>query len=230
MKIIKASERFHSDMWEIKSDFLFTFGDYVDHSNMNLWHIRIFNDDFISAGAGFPSHEHKYYEIMTVVLSGGEITHEDSLGNKDTIGKNQIQVMNTAWGVEHSEMNNSDKDVKLYQLWFAPGKQSMETNYYIKDFKAKDFKNNLMTLGTGLEGEGGENTLASPVRVHRGIFDAWESLSISYENHILLYITSGKVSVWDRLLETKDQLRDSAGWTISLDFTEKSEVFIIEAL
>lgn len=84
MKIIKADQRFHSDKSEINSHFLFSFGDYIDHSNMNLGHIRIFNDDFIAPKAGFPTHEHKYYEIMTVVLNGGEITHEDSLGNKET--------------------------------------------------------------------------------------------------------------------------------------------------
>ena len=230
MKIIKAADRFHADMGEIKSDFLFTFGDYVDHSNMNLGHIRIFNDDKVWAGAGFPMHAHKYYEIVTIILDGWEITHEDSLGNKDTIWKNQIQVMNTSSGVEHSEMNHSDKQVSLYQLWLAPWKQAMEPSYYIKDFKAKDFKNNLVTLATGLEGEDWENTLLSPVRIHRGIFDAWESISMSYENHILVYVTSGKVSIWANVMDAKDQLRSSAGGTVNLDFTEASEVLIVEAL
>lgn len=230
MKVIKASERFHSDMWEIKSDFLFTFGDYVDHSNMNLWHMRIFNDDFISAKAGFPMHEHKYYEIMTVVLEWGEITHEDSLGNKDTIWKNQIQVMNTAGWVSHSEINHSDTEVSLYQLWFAPGKQSMEPSYYIKDFKTEDFKNNLMTLATGLEWEDWDNTLMSPIKVQRGMFDAGESISIPYEKHILLYITSGSAIVGSRVLEKKDQLRDSLGGTINIEFTEASEIFVVIAL
>lgn len=43
-------------------------------------------------------------------------------------------------------------------------------------------------------------------------------------------MTSGAAKVGERVLEKKDQLLDSFGGTINIEFTEASEVFIIIAL
>lgn len=67
--IIPASNRYLSDYGSIKSHFLFSFSDYYDPNNMFWGDIRVFNDDFVASGAGFPTHPHKNFEIMTIMLS-----------------------------------------------------------------------------------------------------------------------------------------------------------------
>ena len=226
MKIIKSENLFASDKGGIKSKYLFSFGEYLDHSNMNLWHVRVMNDDIIEAKSGVPMHPHNYYEVVTVMLDG-EMTHEDNFGNKETLGKNQIQVMNTGSGIEHSEMNNGSKNVKMYQLWLAPGTVVPQPSYYTAKYKPKDIKNNLYKIATGIEGDEAENTLISPVSIHRWIFDEGESVTISYEKHILVYVTSGEAALWANIISKNDQLINSLWGTVTLNFNKKTEIFVI---
>ncbi len=58
----------------------FSFASYYDQSRMGWGAIRVWNDDTIAPGTGFPPHPHADMEIITYVREGA-ITHQDSLGN-----------------------------------------------------------------------------------------------------------------------------------------------------
>jgi redox-sensitive bicupin YhaK (pirin superfamily) len=60
----------------------FSFADYHDPKRMHWGSLRVWNDDAIQPGSGFPPHSHGDMEIITYVRQGA-ITHEDNLGNKD---------------------------------------------------------------------------------------------------------------------------------------------------
>ncbi|MBA3899985.1 MAG: pirin family protein, partial [Bacteroidetes bacterium] len=48
----------------------FTFNNYYYPERMNFGALRVFNDDWIQANKGFPTHPHNNMEIITVVLKG----------------------------------------------------------------------------------------------------------------------------------------------------------------
>jgi len=79
-------------------------------------------DDFSSANpadfiAGFPWHPHRGIETITYVLSG-EVRHEDSLGNKSSIGAGDVQWMTAGSGIIHQEMPVDTGGPMLgFQLW-----------------------------------------------------------------------------------------------------------------
>ncbi len=76
---------------------------------------------------GFPWHPHRGIETITYVLKG-EVTHEDSLGNKGVIGAGDIQWMTAGSGIYHQEMPQGDKNGAMYgfQLWAnLPAKYKM---------------------------------------------------------------------------------------------------------
>jgi redox-sensitive bicupin YhaK (pirin superfamily) len=64
----------------------------------------------VAPGSGFPTHPHEEMEIVTVVLEG-EMTHQDSMGNKSVIRQEDIQRMSAGIGLIHSEFNLADKPV-----------------------------------------------------------------------------------------------------------------------
>jgi redox-sensitive bicupin YhaK (pirin superfamily) len=148
VKLIPAIDRhFTSAAW-LQSYLLFSFADYYDPHNMHFGPLRVFNDDTVAAGSGFPPHPHSEMEIITIVLEG-EIAHEDSLGNKTTISAGEVQRMTAGTGITHSEKNNTDKPLHLYQLWFMPNKSGLNPSYEQKRIDFFDAKNELIPLVTG---------------------------------------------------------------------------------
>src|ERR1700693_1781851 len=76
----------------------FSFPHYHDPARMNWGALRVWNDDEIAAGAGFPPHPHADMEIITYVREGA-ISHEDSLGNKRRTVAGDVQVMSAGNGL-----------------------------------------------------------------------------------------------------------------------------------
>src|SRR5690606_22028414 len=70
----------------------FSFAEYHDPARMGFGPLRVWNDDTIRAGTGFPPHGHRDMEIITYVRRGA-ITHEDSLGNRGRTGAGDVQIM-----------------------------------------------------------------------------------------------------------------------------------------
>src|SRR4051812_34159842 len=107
IRTIRADERNFSDFGWLKTYWLFSFDNYYDPNNVEFGALRVFNDDVVKAGAGFPAHPHREMEIITTVLSG-EITHQDSMGNKAVIKSGEVQRMSAGTGIAHSEHNLGD--------------------------------------------------------------------------------------------------------------------------
>lgn len=67
---------------------------------------------------GFPRHPHRGIETVTVNL-WGQMRHQDSLGNDDTIGSEEVQWMTAGKGIFHSEMLiPGEQGNEALQLWF----------------------------------------------------------------------------------------------------------------
>jgi redox-sensitive bicupin YhaK (pirin superfamily) len=120
IKIIKSADRFYADHGWLQTHWHFSFGDYYDPRNLHWSALRVFNDDIIQPGQGFPRHPHNDMEIITYVLSGA-VEHGDNLGNTGIINAGEVQVMSAGRGIVHSEFNASKSDpVSLLQLWILP--------------------------------------------------------------------------------------------------------------
>lgn len=225
-QIIPSNKRFFSDMWDMNSYFLFSFANYYDPQNESFGNLRVFNDDFLSAGSWFPMHPHKYYEIMTIMLEW-TITHKDSLWNHIKVSKNEIQVTNTSTWIMHSEFNEEKGDLKLYQVWFSPPEINIKPIYYTAKFSELDFENNLFTLASGITEN--KNKLSSKILVKRWIFDLGKSVNLSFDKYLFLYVTNWKIKInWKEILLHKDQLR--AFWeSLDIEFLEKSDIIVIES-
>jgi quercetin 2,3-dioxygenase len=76
---------------------------------------------------GFPWHPHRGIETITYVLEG-EVEHGDSMGNKGTIRRGDVQWMTAGSGIIHQEMPKGDQKGRMYgfQLWAnLPARQKM---------------------------------------------------------------------------------------------------------
>jgi redox-sensitive bicupin YhaK (pirin superfamily) len=99
---IPADKRHFSDAGWLRTYWLFSFADYYDPDNVRFGPLRVFNDDVVEPGRGFPTHPHDEMEIVSIVLEG-EMTHIDSMGNKGVLKAGMVQRMSAGTGLMHSE-------------------------------------------------------------------------------------------------------------------------------
>ncbi|HTA38688.1 MAG TPA: pirin family protein [Candidatus Acidoferrales bacterium] len=157
--IQRSGERYHAKAGWLDTYHSFSFADYYDPENQNWGALRVFNDDRIEGGTGFPPHPHKDMEIVTYVFTG-ELAHKDSIGNSGVVGPGGVQFMSAGTGVRHSEFNNKpDAELHLVQMWVLPGKTGMPPSYGQMDFPREDRLNRWLTIVSGQE------SVDAPIRI-----------------------------------------------------------------
>lgn len=145
----RAAERYHAQHGWLSTYHSFSFADYLDPQNLNWGALRVFNDDYIAAGTGFPQHPHRDMEILTYVFSG-ELEHVDSMGNRGVVKAGGVQFMSAGTGVQHSETNGrEDRELHLVQMWVIPGRRGTKPTYGQMDFTLEDRRNRWLAVASG---------------------------------------------------------------------------------
>ena len=157
--VVPAQERAHADAGWLDTYYSFSFAEYYDPANERWGALRVFNDDTIAAGEGFPMHPHRDMEIVTYVLSG-ELAHRDSIGNEGVVGPGGVQFMSAGTGVRHSEFNSRrDEPLHLVQMWIVPGQRGTTPSYGEMAFDARERHNRWLVVASG------ERDVAAPIRI-----------------------------------------------------------------
>src|SRR4051794_32906232 len=144
----KFSELGGADHGWLKAKHHFSFARYYDPARMHWGNLRVWNDDEIAAGAGFPPHPHADMEIITYVRDGA-ITHQDSMGNTGRTEAGDVQVMSAGSGVRHSEFNLEDDTTRLFQIWIEPTESGGNPSWGAKQFPKGDRSGRFVTLASG---------------------------------------------------------------------------------
>jgi len=149
----RSDERFYGDHDWLKTFHSFSFADYYDPHNVNFGALRVFNDDRVAPGSGFPTHPHRDMEILTYVLSG-KLEHRDSLGNHGIVGPGGVQYMSAGTGVRHSEHNHSrDEELHFIQMWVLPRAAGLAPKYGQRDFTSDDRSDRWFHVAAGGSGQ-----------------------------------------------------------------------------
>ena len=87
------------------------------------------NDDLVQPDRGFGAHPHRNVEICTYIVHGS-LTHQDSMGTKETLNRGAIQFMTAGSGVTHSEHNlDKTNPLRFIQIWFSTRSNNLPPNY-----------------------------------------------------------------------------------------------------
>ncbi len=149
MIIKKSKDSFYkaSHGW-LRSRFHFSFAEYYDPDNESFGSLRVLNDDEIDPHSGFETHPHRDMEIITYSIKG-ELSHKDNMGNEQVLTPGNIQYLSAGTGITHSEKNESDEVVELFQLWILPTEKNLAPNYGQKEFNPELKKNKLLKMASG---------------------------------------------------------------------------------
>jgi redox-sensitive bicupin YhaK (pirin superfamily) len=228
IKSIPSASRHFSDFGWLKTYWLFSFSDYYDPDNIQFGALRVFNDDVIAPGTGFPTHPHREMEIITIVLDG-EVTHEDSLGNRGVIKAGEVQRMSAGSGITHSEFNLGKSPVHLYQVWIFPDEKGLKPSYDQSSFEAREWHNRLLPVASG-QGLAGAVIFHTDATIYRAFMKEGTELKHAMDDsrRSFIYLSKGEMDANGVVLRTKDQARIDLEKEIVLRAVQDSELILID--
>ena len=210
----------------------FSFASYQDPARVNWGSLRVWNDDTIQPGTGFPTHPHNDMEIITYVRKGA-ITHRDSMGNEGRTEAGDVQVMSAGSGVQHSEYNREDEETTLFQIWIIPDERGGEPSWGAKQFPKGDRAGAFVPLASGVAND---DDTALPIRTNARVLGATikagESVTYtpsSADRHLYLVPATGKVRIDDVEANARDGVAITQLETVTITALEDSEVVLVDA-
>lgn len=184
----------------------FSFAGYHDPERVHWGALRVWNDDAIQPGTGFPAHPHADMEIITYVREGA-ITHKDSLGNHGRTVAGDVQVMSAGTGVQHAEYNLEAEVTKIFQIWIFPDRKGGEPSWGARPFPRGERSGRFVALASGIEGDDDALPIRSSARVLGATLKAGEIVDYTFagaDRYGYLVPASGKVDVDGVVLSARD--------------------------
>ena len=211
----------------------FSFASYHDPSRVHWGALRVWNDDTIAPGTGFPTHPHNDMEIITYVRKGA-ITHRDSMGNEGRTEAGDVQVMSAGNGVRHSEYNLEGEDTTLFQIWIIPDERGGEPSWGAKQFPKGDRAGAFIPLASGIanDNQNGALPIRSKARVLGATIKAGESVTYtpsSADRHLYLVPATAKVRVDDVEAIARDGVAITQLEQVTITALEDSDVVLVDA-
>ena len=141
------------------------------------------NDDLVQGKRGFGAHPHRDMEIITYIVHG-KLTHQDSTGSKETLGRGSIQFMTAGTGIQHSEFNHEETPLRFVQIWITPRTRGLPANYGSYDASETDYlttKNKLQHLASDVKNDAATTPveLNQDVDCHAAELELGESVPIN---------------------------------------------------
>ncbi|PKO90592.1 MAG: hypothetical protein CVU18_00295 [Betaproteobacteria bacterium HGW-Betaproteobacteria-12] len=209
----------------------FSFAEYHDPKRVHWGALRVWNDDAIQPGTGFPPHSHADMEIITYVREGA-ITHQDNLGNKGRTKAGDVQVMSAGTGIRHSEYNLEPGITRIFQIWIFPDRQGEPPSWGSKPFPKNDRSGRFVVLASGIAGDEDALPIRTNARVLGATLKAGETVEYRFsgkDRHGYLVPATGQVEVNGIALQARDGAAISDEVLLRITAVADSELVLVDA-
>ena len=208
-----AGDRGYADHGWLKSFHSFSFAGYYDPAHMCFGNLRVINEDRIAPGQGFGTHGHRDMEIISYVMSPGD-----------------VQRMSAGRGVMHSEYNHErEGQTHFLQIWIEPNAVGIDPGYEQKSFADVD-KRGRLRLVASPDGAQGSVTLHADARLYAGLFDGAEEarLPLDVARKTYVQLIRGELRVNGQALAAGDAAKLVAETELHLDQGRDAEVLVFD--
>jgi quercetin 2,3-dioxygenase len=214
----------------LKAKHHFSFGEYTDPARLGWGALRVWNDDEIAPGTGFPPHPHANMEIITYVREGA-VTHKDSLGNEGRTEAGDVQVMSAGAGIWHAEHNLERRPTRIFQIWIMPRASGGAPTWGSQPFPKADRSGRLVTLASGFANDNGALPIRADARVLGATLKAGETVDYTFGNgrHGYLVPATGAVELNGVRIDARDGAAISDVDTLKIRAIENSEIVMVDA-
>ena len=231
-RIERNEERGKSELGWLSSRFSYSFSEYLNPTRMNFGVLRVFNHDTVSPMSGFPMHHHEQMEIVTIMLDG-VLTHEDSMGNKEELRKDDVQVMTAGTGINHSEWNNDTTNkARLLQIWMYPKDRALLPSYEQHRFGESGRNDCFQLLVSGIKKEESLSIHQDAAFSRANLLEVGKPTTYTLTNRtngVFIYVISGEVTIGADALHTGDSMEVSDEISFTVVSSVATDILVIEA-
>ncbi len=226
--IRRADQRgFSKNSW-LESAFSFSFAEYYDPQNMGFGALRVINDDTIAPNSGFGMHPHRDMEIVTIVTDG-KLSHQDSMGFTESLDSTKVQYMSAGSGIKHSEMNNSNEPLELFQIWIEPDAKGYEPRYKSISITPDMYDKKLLKVAGGFGDE--LIDIRQKASLYRGRFEEGSKATVPHRQSGMgwyLFVISGEILVGGEHLTARDAFMSAEEENIDISFAKDSDILLFD--
>jgi redox-sensitive bicupin YhaK (pirin superfamily) len=208
----------------------FSFADYQDPDRTHWGNLRVWNDDTIAPGTGFPPHPHRDMEIITYVREGA-ITHQDNLGNLGRTEAGDVQVMSAGTGIKHAEYNKEDVATRIFQIWIIPTRTGEKPSWGSRPFPKGDRAGQFVTLASGFANDDDALPIRTDARVVAATLKAGETAvyPLSKTRRAYLVPATGAVEIEGQRVNARDGAAIKDQETLTIKALVDSEIVLVDA-
>lgn len=209
--------------------FHFSFADYVDEGNEKFGVLKALNDFNLKPGSGFETHPHEEMEIISYCVEG-ELTHTDSIGNKHSLQRGDVQYLCAGSGITHSEMNESlDHPLRFIQIWILPNQNGLTPKYHTKNQSKITQMNELHHVVSG-ESTDGVTKIAQDANIYVAQLEKHNQLPLTNhpDRQCYLVCLEGSLVGTGFELHSRDAMKWWGADHLTLTALEDSHLLMIE--
>lgn len=137
--------------------------------------------------------------------------------------------MSAGSGIRHSEINQGDETVHLYQIWIMPREEGLTPRHEERDF-ASMRRDVLVPVASGYDHDA--LRISADAVIYRGIFDEetlYTHMVHTGTGNVFLYVTTGSVELSSgETLEAGDQARITQIETLEMTCTAGTQIVVID--
>jgi redox-sensitive bicupin YhaK (pirin superfamily) len=189
----------------------------------------VWNDDEIAPHSGFPMHAHRDMEIVTYVREG-VLQHEDSSGGRGEIGERNVQVITAGTGVRHSEYNDTDAYVRIFQIWLLPRRLGLDPRWATKPLENTQRSGRLMPIASGFREDREALRIEADARVLGATIEAGQHIAypLTSTRYGYLVPARGTVMVNDQEVAERDGIAIAREPAITITAIERAEIILVD--
>ena len=234
MILIRNDKTIHHETGEwFDSRWHFSFQNYrdADPGNEHFGAMRVFNDNRVFPGGGWPLHPHSDVEALTYIVEG-DFRHEDGAGGPHgSLPAGSIQRMTLGRGGSHAELNASETSpMRFIGIWILPDTADLQPEVEQRVFTKADRRNRLLKVAAPV-GEPGET-----VKVHQNASVYVASLDpdvqvvheIATGRGAYVYLIDGAAMFGGQPVSAGAAARVSMRPAIEILATEPSELILVD--
>ncbi|HET6337473.1 MAG TPA: pirin family protein [Polyangiales bacterium] len=192
--------------------------------------IKLFATETIAAGDGYPMHEHRNGEIITLVLEG-IVSHQNTLGPNALIPADTVAVTSAGRGVRHAEFADASGPCRIVQIVLETRSLDREPRAEEAIIPRTERRGRFRVLASGRVCDLGSGALYidQDAALSSCVFDAGMSREYAVERGRIAYMmpVDAPIRVDGRTVDANERVLVRRSCTLEITATAETEVLVL---